>query len=86
MLTVKNFSIIKNFCQIIFSYFSPDDARRDIANIIRKGGNGNSSTDEDSDDSLDIIPTIKRKQTKLPQKRKGKRKKYNVLKNIRNGK
>ena len=70
-----------------FSYFSPDDARRDIANIIRKGGNGNSSTtDEDSDDSLDIIPTIKRKQIKLSQKRKAKRKKYNVLKNIRNGK
>ena len=65
-----------------------DSARRDIANIIRrKGETGNdSATDEDSSDySLDNIPIIKRKRpkAKTPQ-RKAKRKKYNMLKNIKN--
>ena len=67
-----------------------DNARRDIANIIRRDGNGNdSSTDEDSSDySLDNIPVIKRKRARAKiQQRKAKRKKYNVLKNIKkNGK
>ena len=65
-----------------------DSARRDIANIIRrKGETGNdSATDEDSSDySLENIPIIKRKRARAKtQQRKAKRKKYNMLKNIKN--
>ena len=56
---------------------------------LEKKGNGNSSdTDESLDDySLDSIPVIKRKRAKgKSQSKAAKRKKYNVLKNIKNGK
>ena len=65
-----------------------DAARRDIAKIIRKKGNGNADVDSDTDESvadysLERLPVVKRKRPKV---KSPKRKKYNVLKNIKNGK
>ena len=69
-----------------------DEARKDIADILRKkkSGNGRKRTkyvaidsDSDSTSSLDDIPVVKRakKRTKST-----KRKKYNMLKKVKNGK
>ena len=69
-----------------------DEARKDIADILRKkkSGNGRKRTkyvaidsDSDSTSSLDDIPIVKRakKRTKST-----KRKKYNMLKKVKNGK
>lgn len=64
-----------------------DQARQDIANIIRKKPTSNDDSATDSDTSLVNIPFIKRKRTsnKRPSKN-AKRKKYDVLKNVKYGK
>ena len=69
-----------------------DEARQDIANILRNKKSGNKrkktkyvaiDSDSDSSSSLDDIPVVKRakKMTKST-----KRKKYNMLKKVKNGK
>ena len=61
-----------------------DEARKDIANILRsKKRTKHDDYDSDSDDSLDNVTVVKR--SKKGSKNK-KRKKYNMLKKMRNGK
>ena len=61
-----------------------DEARNDIANILRsKKRTKHDDYDSDSDDSLDNVTVVKR--SKKGSKNK-KRKKYNMLKKMRNGK
>ena len=63
-----------------------DQARKDISDIIRKQTrNDDSATDSDID-TLDI-PVVKMKRPSIKKGQKNaKRKKYNVLKNVKNGK
>ena len=61
-----------------------DEARKDIANILRsKKRTKHDDSDSDSDDSLDNVTVVKR--SKKGSKNK-KRQKYNMLKKVRNGK
>ena len=61
-----------------------DEARNDIANILRsKKRTKHDDYDSDSDDSLDNVTIVKR--SKKGSKNK-KRQKYNMLKKVRNGK
>ena len=61
-----------------------DEARNDIANILRsKKRTKHDDSDSDSDDSLDNVTVVKR--SKKGSKNK-KRQKYNMLKKVRNGK
>ena len=62
-----------------------DAARKDIANIIRKKGDINSSDTDASVDDYEV-PVIKRRKPKgnFQAKKQQKRKKYNVLKNLKN--
>ena len=61
-----------------------DEARNDIANILRsKKRTKHDDYDSDSDDSLDNVTVVKR--SKKGSKNK-KRQKYNMLKKVRNGK
>ena len=62
-----------------------DAARKDIANIIRKKGDINSSDTDASVDDYEV-PVIKRRKPKgkFQGKKQQKRKKYNVLKNLKN--
>ena len=61
-----------------------DAARKDIANIIRKKGDINSSDTDASVDDYEV-PVIKRRKPKGKfQPKTAKRKKYNVLKNLKN--
>ena len=64
-----------------------DQARQDIANIMRHKTTGNDDSATDSDSSLANIPIIKRKRPRNNRAPKNaKRKKYDVLKNVKNGK
>ena len=61
-----------------------DEARNDIANILRsRKRTKHDDYDSDSDDSLDNVTIVKR--SKKGSKNK-KRQKYNMLKKVRNGK
>ena len=61
-----------------------DQARQDIANIIRKKQKENYDSPTDSDDSLENIPIVKRKRASNKRPKKNpKRKKYDVLKNVK---
>ena len=61
-----------------------DQTREDIANIIRKKRKENYDSPTDSNDSLENIPIVKRKRASNKRPKKNpKRKKYDVLKNVK---
>lgn len=66
-----------------------DQARKDIADIIRSKRKGNLDNDDDSDSSssLEYVPVVKRaKHPAKTVKKSAKRKKYDMLKKVKNGK
>ena len=66
-----------------------DQARKDIADIIRSKRKGNHDSDDDSDSSssLEYVPVVKRaKHRAKTVKKNAKRKKYDMLKKVKNGK
>ena len=66
-----------------------DQARKDIAGIIRSKRKGNLDSDDDSDSSssLEYVPVVKRaKHRAKTVKKNAKRKKYDMLKKVKNGK
>ena len=66
-----------------------DQARKDIADIIRSKRKGNHDSDDDSDSSssLEYVPVVKRAKPRAKTvKKNAKRKKYDMLKKVKNGK
>ena len=59
-----------------------DQARKDIARIIRKNGEY-SNTDESSDEDIIDIPVKRKRRMNKAKQKRSKRKKYNLLKNIK---